>query len=182
MPNPRAAIPPSIYPYTISIPFSYLSPKGHLSLGSSLTLQLSSSVRSRPRSIWERSQNKHICDGVHTFREDGGSRRVYPANMEVYPVSTNIDLAVVSNQETACTRSSIALDDTPFPIGNPAILATMATSIVKEAFDSELVHWLTCGSRCFGDKGDVEDITEGQHRSGTFLMSVLCSDLSQQLI
>lgn len=29
------------------------------------------------------------------------------------------------------------------------------------AFDPELTHWLTCESRCFGDKGDVEDITEG---------------------
>ena len=24
-----------------------------------------------------------------------------------------------------------------------------------------LGHWLNCRSRCFGDKGDVEDITEG---------------------
>ena len=29
------------------------------------------------------------------------------------------------------------------------------------ACDVELVHWLSCQSRCFGDKGDVEDITEG---------------------
>lgn len=28
--------------------------------------------------------------------------------------------------------------------------------------DHELKHWLKCESRCFGDKGDVEDITEGQ--------------------
>lgn len=26
----------------------------------------------------------------------------------------------------------------------------------------ELKCWLNCESRCFGDKGDVEDITEGQ--------------------
>jgi hypothetical protein len=32
----------------------------------------------------------------------------------------------------------------------------------KEAWDSELGHWLNSKSRCFGDKGDVEDITEGQ--------------------
>lgn len=25
-----------------------------------------------------------------------------------------------------------------------------------------LGHWLNSQSRCFGDKGDVEDITEGQ--------------------
>ena len=32
----------------------------------------------------------------------------------------------------------------------------------EEAWDTELGHWLNCESRCFGDKGDVEDITEGQ--------------------
>ena len=26
----------------------------------------------------------------------------------------------------------------------------------------ELDHWLSLKSRCFGDKGDVEDITEGE--------------------
>lgn len=31
----------------------------------------------------------------------------------------------------------------------------------KEAFQTELGQWLKCDSRCFGDKGDVEDITEG---------------------
>lgn len=30
------------------------------------------------------------------------------------------------------------------------------------AFDSGLGQWLKCESRCFGDKGDVEDITEGR--------------------
>lgn len=30
-----------------------------------------------------------------------------------------------------------------------------------EAKDLELDHWLNCETRCFGDKGDVEDITEG---------------------
>ena len=32
----------------------------------------------------------------------------------------------------------------------------------KEAEESELGHWLNAVNRCFGDKGDVEDITEGQ--------------------
>lgn len=27
--------------------------------------------------------------------------------------------------------------------------------------DPMYIKWLTCESRCFGDKGDVEDITEG---------------------
>ena len=27
--------------------------------------------------------------------------------------------------------------------------------------DPEVDHWLNLKSRCFGDKGDVEDITEG---------------------
>lgn len=31
----------------------------------------------------------------------------------------------------------------------------------KKTNDPELDRWLTCASRCFGDKGDVEDITEG---------------------
>ena len=31
----------------------------------------------------------------------------------------------------------------------------------KKAHDSEFGGWLKCNSRCFGDKGDVEDITEG---------------------
>ena len=31
----------------------------------------------------------------------------------------------------------------------------------EEAWDTGLAHWLSCDSRCFGDKGDVEDITEG---------------------
>ena len=32
----------------------------------------------------------------------------------------------------------------------------------EEAYDTDLGRWLSCKSRCFGDKGDVEDITEGQ--------------------
>lgn len=32
----------------------------------------------------------------------------------------------------------------------------------KEAGESEWGHWLSAVRRCFGDKGDVEDITEGQ--------------------
>lgn len=38
----------------------------------------------------------------------------------------------------------------------------MGDTQLDEGFDPELRHWLTCESRCFGDKGDVEDITEGQ--------------------
>ena len=34
----------------------------------------------------------------------------------------------------------------------------------NEATIPELDHWLNCESRCFGDKGDVEDITEGQSK------------------
>lgn len=32
---------------------------------------------------------------------------------------------------------------------------------VDEALATGLGHWLNLYSRCFGDKGDVEDITEG---------------------
>lgn len=34
---------------------------------------------------------------------------------------------------------------------------------VDKAWTSELGQWLNVESRCFGDKGDVEDITEGEH-------------------
>lgn len=33
--------------------------------------------------------------------------------------------------------------------------------ILDEAFNASLGQWLSFRSRCFGDKGDVEDITEG---------------------
>lgn len=33
---------------------------------------------------------------------------------------------------------------------------------VEEAWFTEYGHWLKPGIRCFGDKGDVEDITEGK--------------------
>lgn len=32
---------------------------------------------------------------------------------------------------------------------------------IDEARITDLRHWLNSQSRCFGDKGDVEDITEG---------------------
>ena len=31
-----------------------------------------------------------------------------------------------------------------------------------ELQNAGVAQWLNCRSRCFGDKGDVEDITEGQ--------------------
>ena len=34
-------------------------------------------------------------------------------------------------------------------------------TLLNKANDPELDHWLSPNSRCFGDKGDVEDITEG---------------------
>ena len=47
----------------------------------------------------------------------------------------------------------------------------------------ELDRWLTCESRCFGDKGDVEDITEGQPKlnedcatTGIWLANVIVSN------
>lgn len=32
----------------------------------------------------------------------------------------------------------------------------------NDAWNTTLGHWLNIDARCFGDKGDVEDITEGQ--------------------
>ena len=37
----------------------------------------------------------------------------------------------------------------------------MEIALLNKANDPELDHWLSPKSRCFGDKGDVEDITEG---------------------
>ena len=34
-------------------------------------------------------------------------------------------------------------------------------TLFNKANNPELDHWLSPKSRCFGDKGDVEDITEG---------------------
>lgn len=38
----------------------------------------------------------------------------------------------------------------------------MEKTVPNITSDSGLDRWLSCDSRCFGDKGDVEDITEGQ--------------------
>ena len=43
---------------------------------------------------------------------------------------------------------------------------TMENTVPNKAEAPELDRWLTCESRCFGDKGDVEDITEGQPKWG----------------
>ena len=37
----------------------------------------------------------------------------------------------------------------------------MDNTVPKKTNDPELDHWLNLKTRCFGDKGDVEDITEG---------------------
>lgn len=37
----------------------------------------------------------------------------------------------------------------------------MENALPEAVKDLELECWLNCESRCFGDKGDVEDITEG---------------------
>lgn len=52
-----------------------------------------------------------------------------------------------------------------------------------EARATGLDHWLNSQSRCFGDKGDVEDITEGQ-LIGLFSGPRVLANLSfsQQLI
>lgn len=38
----------------------------------------------------------------------------------------------------------------------------MAATFLDEQSSLELGRWLNVECRCFGDKGDVEDITEGQ--------------------
>ena len=39
---------------------------------------------------------------------------------------------------------------------------TMEATLLDEQNLAEFGHWLNVECRCFGDKGDVEDITEGQ--------------------
>ena len=43
--------------------------------------------------------------------------------------------------------------------GSQSMMTEIA--LFNKANDPELDHWLSPQSRCFGDKGDVEDITEG---------------------
>ena len=45
---------------------------------------------------------------------------------------------------------------------------------IDEAWNSELGQWLNVESRCFGDKGDVEDITEGEHTCAKHLSCRSC--------
>lgn len=42
--------------------------------------------------------------------------------------------------------------------------------------ETQLDHWLNCVTRCFGDKGDVEDITEGR-LTPSLLTARLCDCL-----
>ena len=42
-----------------------------------------------------------------------------------------------------------------------SVSVMMEVTLLNKANDPELEHWLSPNSRCFGDKGDVEDITEG---------------------
>ncbi len=44
----------------------------------------------------------------------------------------------------------------------PGIEASqLDTAALDAALATAYGNWLNCESRCFGDKGDVEDITEG---------------------
>ena len=40
--------------------------------------------------------------------------------------------------------------------------SSMDDLLEEQAWKTKLEHWLRFDTRCFGDKGDVEDITEGQ--------------------
>lgn len=42
-----------------------------------------------------------------------------------------------------------------------AVIKALQELDVEQEHASGLEHWLNCEIRCFGDKGDVEDITEG---------------------
>ena len=47
------------------------------------------------------------------------------------------------------------------PQWTQSIHLMMEHILPNKAHDTDLGGWLKCNSRCFGDKGDVEDITEG---------------------
>ena len=42
-------------------------------------------------------------------------------------------------------------------------ILTMEATLLDEQSLADFEHWLNVECRCFGDKGDVEDITEGQY-------------------
>ena len=44
----------------------------------------------------------------------------------------------------------------------PIDIFTMEATLLDEQSLAEFGRWLNIECRCFGDKGDVEDITEGQ--------------------
>ena len=50
---------------------------------------------------------------------------------------------------------------TRYDLNRESINMMMDNTVPKKANDPELDHWLNLKTRCFGDKGDVEDITEG---------------------
>lgn len=93
--------------------------------------------------------------------------------MEIHPVSRLIIVSTQMNQTVPAVRyqlkhASRCITHTlgisvAYPFTTILILyGNMEELDPEEAGDSELGHWLNAVYRCFGDKGDVEDITEGQ--------------------
>lgn len=84
--------------------------------------------------------------------------------MEVYTVSLRIPCVMKSAMDTG-TEGVPWAEPGAYFLPLPRILATIMSgnTIGEELWDAVRVYWLNDYLRCFGDKGDVEDITEGPY-------------------
>lgn len=100
--------------------------------------------------------------------------------MEIYTVSQHLVLFTqvndgLSHSSITCPNQSRAKTIN----GYLQLQVSMEELNISDAWKSELGNWLNAELRCFGDKGDVEDITEGQlsrapkHKSFLFADSLL---------
>ena len=80
--------------------------------------------------------------------------------MEIHPVSC-LELRLVLKAAGVLGCCPSMLCTTPYYQVLRTLSIMMEIALLNKANDPELDHWLSPKSRCFGDKGDVEDITEG---------------------
>ena len=84
--------------------------------------------------------------------------------MEIHPVS---DLTLGRGARCLVLRTvvlgivSLGFVLRVIPQWTSSVHLMMEHILPSKAHDPEFGGWLKCSSRCFGDKGDVEDITEG---------------------
>ena len=103
---------------------------------------------------------------TNTFKEDAG-RGAHNSNMEVHTVSSSHISSDASVSFILCHYMGTRLQLSVEPFYNLALACYAATQrnlpFMHEPSEAQqsLYRWLNAGCRCFGDKGDVEDITEG---------------------